>query len=1093
MSDSLSHKEPKKRSALVHKLKSLPLPIFRELRFAVKAPSDQMPGDTADLSTQVIRFLEWAESPVGCGLKTVESFVSALISEPTQGNTNLTPSDLDEAQLAIYLDISEFLPQYDLNELIQKTQVNCQQSITEHHSEIRLLNHKVIAVDQLYVDVYLLDTPEYQNYISPNRLLEKFNANSDRLILGKRIKRKIGFNTANKHKKLAILGKPGSGKTTFLKHLAVAWSKGEFQKDLIAILIEFRSITDEKWNLLEVIDRQTGLNSLPKKVRIESRIEQLEESKSQLVEQKSSLDGKKWSVSYMLASLRKEKLAAQAQQDKLTQEKEQLREEKSDLLKAKKKIENEIEDVSSYSDITKIINNRQASLKKEQGLVKKDEMSIISIDNEIEGIRTKISQLSIESMKTDQVDQSSNISKQIQEDISKQIQELEKRESNLQVGKKELIHKISNLKDKEGKLEKEIETLQKFNNLSDLIRSLRNKCSEKQKEIEILDNSVERLNIESQIFEGQIKNAEAKINSTQEESINLESQKGSLDEKFKLVSHKIASLQKSISSLPLFQFLIKGQFLILMDGLDEVANHELRKTVQEQLSDFSQEYSENRFIFTCRTQTIDFIPLGFTAVEVAEFNQSQIQQFMQNWFIASGESSESVANWCHVINTSISNKPDFRELMVTPVLLSLICLVFQDSEEVLTDRAWLYERGIDLLLNRWNSEKRIDNWEIGIKLYQDLDIREKIKLLSKIAVHKFENPDNFVLFSEDEVINVINQTLELQDSNLGKAILETIEAQHGLLIERADGLWSFSHLTFQEYFAIEWLKNLSHEALSAKLQSQRWREIVAQLVKSQQPADEFLKLLKRAIDYSVCNDLFIQDFLNLLLNKSQAVRVDAKPAAVRAFYFALLAWISLDFPLDITVARLLDDHLRRSLNLSLHPKVQTSHSSLIDLELDISLANLLRVCRVRSRDPQLVHDCYSQVTEYPIHNSTVKLIVDPDLGNTWACVLTRIDDDSFSDALIHLAHLLPKQDPYAWWQHESIEWVDQLYTVITRNRQMGQSLNYAEDVRQSLYQYHERIKFLVELMNIEGAVSSRGVRAQIEATLFCPWTQIMAS
>jgi predicted NACHT family NTPase len=33
-----------------------------------------------------------------------------------------------------------------------------------------------------------------------------------------------------------------------------------------------------------------------------------------------------------------------------------------------------------------------------------------------------------------------------------------------------------------------------------------------------------------------------------------------------------------------------------------------------------------------------------------------------------------------------------------------------------------------------------------------------------------------------------------------EAVLKSIEAQHGLLVERARGIYSFSHLTFQEYF-----------------------------------------------------------------------------------------------------------------------------------------------------------------------------------------------------------------------------------------------------------------------------------------------------
>jgi predicted NACHT family NTPase len=146
------------------------------------------------------------------------------------------------------------------DDLIQQVREPCRQKILEQHSRMRLLSGEEIGVDQLYVDVWLLNRSPRTYQVSPSKLLETFDLRHDRLGLGDRIQSRPGFEVANENSKLVILGKPGSGKTTFLKHLAVDWCKGEFQPDLIAVLIEFRRVRDGQWYLLDAIGKVLGLD-----------------------------------------------------------------------------------------------------------------------------------------------------------------------------------------------------------------------------------------------------------------------------------------------------------------------------------------------------------------------------------------------------------------------------------------------------------------------------------------------------------------------------------------------------------------------------------------------------------------------------------------------------------------------------------------------------------------------------------------------------------------------------------------------------------------------------------------------------------------
>ena len=70
----------------------------------------------------------------------------------------------------------------------------------------------------------------------------------------------------------------------------------------------------------------------------------------------------------------------------------------------------------------------------------------------------------------------------------------------------------------------------------------------------------------------------------------------------------------------------QGKALILLDGLDEVRS-EHTNTLLQQITKFSETYYQNHFIITCRFAAQQYRFPGFTYVEIADFNQAQIEAF----------------------------------------------------------------------------------------------------------------------------------------------------------------------------------------------------------------------------------------------------------------------------------------------------------------------------------------------------------------------------------------------------------------------------------------------------------------------------------
>jgi len=508
----------------------------------------------------------------------------------------------------------------------------------------------------------------------------------------------------------------------------------------------------------------------------------------------------------------------------------------------------------------------------------------------------------------------------------------------------------------------------------------------------------------------------------------------------------------------------------LMDGLDEVPTNSFRRNVQEQLRSLAQEpkHSGDRFILTCRTQIIDVIPQGFTSVEVADFDDEQVKKFVENWFGASGRNEGEIAQQWKAFSDATERNPALNELKVTPVLLSLMCLVLQDAGELPSQAALLYRKGIRLLLEKWNDRKEIPEWEIGKEVYRKLDPEQKEALLTEIAARKFENPGNFVLFEQADLARQIANFLNLANAREGEAVLKAIEAQHGLLVERADELWSFSHLTFQEYFTIQWLTQLSPEQLAEKIANSQWQEVVKQLVKSQ-PADRLLRLIKRAIDYSVSKDAKSQEFLTWVQEKAKAVNTPYKSAATRAFYF--------NFACNLDLARALAHDLARALDFALHFN--------LDFALDFALA------RGRDLDLALVRDSTIDFALARSLDRDFNSDLDRNIPRDLACTPNPI----LINKLQRLRALLPEgfskqnENLQHWWGTNGQTWIKELCQVMIEHRNIGHDWQFTPAQKQTLQRYYDANKFLVELLKLDGAVSE-SVRQEIEDNLLLPIAEL---
>jgi predicted NACHT family NTPase len=511
--------------------------------------------------------------------------------------------------------------------------------------------------------------------------------------------------------------------------------------------------------------------------------------------------------------------------------------------------------------------------------------------------------------------------------------------------------------------------------------------------------------------------------------------------------------------------IIEGKAKILLDGLDEVLD-KYADTTRNEISKLADNYYNNIIIITCRTAAQYYKFKGFTEVEIADFNKSQITAFANKWFVAVAQNNLVQGKILASQFIEKLEKPENRliqELATTPLLLNLTCLVFQYLKDFPNKRSELYRQGLELLLVRWDEARGIKRDEF----YRNLSLLDKIKLLSHIAANSFEQGDYF--FEEDRICQLIadyfRQTLntsnDLEALELqSKAILKSIELQHGLLVEQARSIFSFSHLTFHEYFtARKFLNNNNQpnlEHLASKLTEKRWREVLLLTVSMSQTADDLLQFMKQELDRKFAGEEKLQSFLTWIMHKSLTINAPYHPTAVRAFYF------TLGLPASYSLSR------NQTLAISLDPNFGGTLTN--DLALDLALTHALAVTLT------LTPDIFCRRIS-AIH---LALELDNLLQN----------EPSLLKKLQSLKHELPSQQEdidtlKLWWRANSQEWITQLKNLMILHREIGHNWQFNNKDWESIENYWYVNNLLIECLN-NGCYVNKNLQEYIEKSLLMP-------
>ena len=535
------------------------------------------------------------------------------------------------------------------------------------------------------------------------------------------------------------------------------------------------------------------------------------------------------------------------------------------------------------------------------------------------------------------------------------------------------------------------------------------------------------------------------------------------------------------------QWLAQGKFLILLDGLDEVLEANSRRIYNE-IERLSQQYAANRVVMTCRFGGSDYIPANFKEVEIAGFETEQIDKFVRNWFKESGEDGVE-----EKFLTRLQENAAIWEFAGNPLLLTMLCSIYENGYEFPRDRHSLYDDAVDLFLKRWDSFRRIDRDPI----YKGKLTRPRRQsLFAKIAYDGLSRMPRKYFWKqrelEDQIREFLHNIPSVEDDTLDVDTKETIKAMeksHGLVVEQARNVFSFSHLTFQEYFAAEYLlerpgSGILSRTIEEHLTDRQWKEVFLMVLERLANADELVELI-----FSHANDLMgrteLQDWLVWVDRVTQVA--DISSSSWRACY------LSFDLETDLYISHTLK-HIDRALAQTLADKLRQSNKARnkilprtprSQLELDLAVLHTLIVDRSVEKP--------SNVNRVGIYDDTYRSasLRDFDIASRLKLdieIAQQIGETKLASELALLQERLPANDALA---EELAIWASQLQSVMKQHLDVGYGVTLSKEDSRALEDYLYVVNLLVE--SFQGDIyCSKELREQVLGSILLPRDRIPA-
>jgi len=314
-----------------------------------------------------------------------------------------------------------------------------------------------------------------------------------------------------------------------------------------------------------------------------------------------------------------------------------------------------------------------------------------------------------------------------------------------------------------------------------------------------------------------------------------------------------------------------GRTLILLDGLDEIADESKRSEIVRRIENFLGQYDKNIAIITSRPAGYrrDFFRTEeFPHYELQRFDDEKIEQFINNWYDSRFKDQTEAESRKDSLRKALDGNDRIKLLARNPLLLTIIALIHR-YQILPKERYKLYQRAVETLLTSWDANKELSNHTI--LNYLELDDLQRLMEGLAFWIHTQgntgDNEGGTVIDREELIeqlsreIKTLKQIERYQAKQEAERFIEFIRDRTGLLNEQGQDCYAFVHKTFQEYLCAQEINyqadneddfEIVLNAIRNNLYDAHWREVLLLLIAQQKPkkaAKAIRAILNQGSDY----------------------------------------------------------------------------------------------------------------------------------------------------------------------------------------------------------------------------------------------------